>query len=141
MTSRRRTTAVALLEFAHGGMGVIQGATSCWPGTAARIELRGDQGTIVLEEGRIVTWQLADADDEEEAVMLSLEADAGSGSQDPMGIGSENHRLQIQDLIEAIHDERTPAVAGAEGRKAVEIVRAIYRSTTTGRACATALGG
>lgn len=125
-------TAVALLEFVHGGMGMIQGATSCWPGTAARIELRGDQGTIVLEEGRIVTWQLADAEDEEEAVMLSLEADTGSGSQDPMGIGSENHRLQIQDLIEAIHDERPPAVAGAEGRKAVEIVRAIYRSTTTG---------
>ena len=125
-------TAVALLEFAHGGLGVIQGATSCWPGTAARIELRGDQGTIVLEEGRIVTWQLADAEDEEEAVMLSLEADTGSGSQDPMGIGSENHRLQILDLIEAIHGERAPAVAGAEGRKAVEIVRAIYRSTITG---------
>ena len=125
-------TATALLGFAHGGMGVIQGATSCWPGTAARIELQGPQGTIVLEEGRIVTWQLADADDEEEAAMLSLEADTGSSSQDPMGIGSENHRLQIQDLIEAIHGDRAPAVAGDEGRKAVEIVRAIYRSATTG---------
>ena len=125
-------TATALLGFAHGGMGVIQGATSCWPGTAARIELQGPQGTIVLEEGRIVTWQLADADDEEEAAMLSLEAGTGSGSQDPVGIGSENHRLQIQDLIEAIQGDRASAVAGDEGRKAVEIVRAIYRSATTG---------
>ncbi|MXZ24691.1 MAG: Gfo/Idh/MocA family oxidoreductase [Caldilineaceae bacterium SB0665_bin_21] len=125
-------TATALLGFAHGGMGVIQGATSCWPGTAARIELQGPQGTIVLEEGRIVTWQLADADDEEEAAMLSLEAGTGSGSQDPAGIGSENHRQQILDLIEAIHGDRAPAVAGDEGRKAVEIVRAIYRSATTG---------
>jgi predicted dehydrogenase len=94
--------------------------------------LYGDQGTIVLEEGRIVTWQLSDADAEEETAMLSLEAGAGSGSQDPMGISSENHRLQIQDLIEAIHGDRAPAVAGDEGRKAVEIVRAIYRSATTG---------
>ncbi|MYC62676.1 MAG: Gfo/Idh/MocA family oxidoreductase [Caldilineaceae bacterium SB0661_bin_34] len=125
-------TATALLGFAHGGMGVIQGATSCWPGTAARIELQGPQGTIVLEEGRIVTWQLADADDEEEAAMLSLEAGTGSGSQDPAGIGSENHRQQILDLIEAIHGDRAPAVAGDEGRKSVEIVRAIYRSATTG---------
>lgn len=125
-------TAAAVLGFAHGGMGVLQGATSCWPGAAARIELQGDRGTIVLEEGRIVTWQLADADDEEEAAMLSLEADTGSGSQDPMGIDFENHRLQIQDLVEAIHGDRTPAVTGEEGRKAVEIARAVYRSAAGG---------
>ena len=72
--------------------------------------------------------------------MLSLEADIGSGSQDPMGIGFENHCLQIQDLIEAIHRDRAPAIAGDEGRKAVEIARhPPFRHH--GNACATALGG
>lgn len=61
--------------------------------------------------------------------MLSPEADTGSSSQEPMGMGSENHGPQIQDPIEATQGERVPAVAGDEGRK---IVRAIYRSVTTG---------
>ena len=123
-------TAAAVLVFAHGALGTIQGATSCWPGSPARIALHGDQGTITLEEGRIVTWQLADATPEEEAQMLHLEHGAGSGAQDPTAISYENHRRQIVDLIQALREERPPMVEGAEGRKAVEIVRAIYRSAT-----------
>ena len=121
-------TAAAVLVFAHGALGVIQGATSCWLGSPARIALHGDRGTIALEEGRIVTWQLADAAPEEEAQMLHLEHGAGSGAQNPPAISYENHHRQIQDLIAALREERPPAIEGAEGRKAVEIVRAIYRS-------------
>ena len=124
-------TASALLEFRSGALGVIQGSTNCWPGHPARIELNGDQGTIALEEGRIVTWRLADASPEEEAQMLGLELDQASGSQDPAGIGYENHRRQIVDLVEAIRQERPPWIEGAEGRRAVEIVCAIYRSAAS----------
>ena len=63
-------TASAVLVLRNGAMGVIQGATSCWPGDRARLELHGDQGTIVLEEGRIVTWKLADADSAEQSTPL-----------------------------------------------------------------------
>jgi len=119
-------TASAVLTFAHGGLGVIQGATSCWPGDRARVELHGDRGTIVLEEGRIVVWKLADATAEEETAMLTLETQQGSGAADPTAIGYEMHRRQIVDLIEAIQAGRPPAIQGNEARKAVEIIRAIY---------------
>jgi predicted dehydrogenase len=125
-------TASAVLRFQHGGLGVIQGATSSWPGDLARIELHGDQGTIVLEEGRITRWQLADAPPDEEAAMLGLEAAGGSGAGDPMAIGFERHRRQIVDLIGAIREGRAPAIEGAEARKSVEIILAIYRSAAGG---------
>lgn len=125
-------TASALLTFEHGGLGVIQGATSCWPGDRARVELHGDQGTIVLEEGRIVVWKLADASEEEEHAMLTLETQQGSGAADPTAIGYEMHRRQIVDLIEAIRTGRTPAIQGAEARKAVEIICAIYLAASNG---------
>ncbi len=48
-----------------------------------------------------------------------------------MAIGFEKHRRQIVDLIEAIHTGRPPAIQGAEARRSVEIVRAIYRSAAT----------
>src|SRR4030095_1775576 len=89
-TMETEDTASALLTFANGAFGVIQGATSCWPGDPARVELRGDKGTIVLEEGRIVTWKLADAPPGEEEAMLNLEGSGGgSGAGDPMAIGAE----------------------------------------------------
>jgi predicted dehydrogenase len=119
-------TACAVLTFGHGGLGVIQGATSSWPGDRARVELHGDRGTIVLEEGRIVRWQLADASAEEEQAMLNLETQQGSGAADPTAIGYEMHRRQLVDLIEAIQQGRPPAIQGAEARRSVEIIRAIY---------------
>ena len=125
-------TASAVLTYASGALGVIQGATSCWPGDPARVELHGDRGTIVLEEGRIVVWKLADAAPGEEAEMLALEAAGGSGAADPMAIGSEKHRRQIVDFVEAIRTGRPPAIQGAEARRAVEIVRAVYRSAASG---------
>jgi predicted dehydrogenase len=127
-------TASAVLNFSSGGMGVIQGATSCWPGEAARVELRGTQGTIVLEEGRIATWVLADAAEGEEAKMLQLETKQGSGSADPLGIGYEKHQRQILDMISAIHNDHEPIISGEEARKAVEIILAIYKSAQSKQA-------
>jgi UDP-N-acetyl-2-amino-2-deoxyglucuronate dehydrogenase len=126
-------TASALLTFGNGAMGVIQGATSSWPGDPARVELHGDRGAIIIEEGQIVKWKLADAQPGEEERMLNLEKSTGSGASDPTAIGFELHRRQILDLVEAIHHKRPPAVTGAEGRKSVEIVRAIYHSAAGGQ--------
>ncbi|MEZ4679067.1 MAG: Gfo/Idh/MocA family oxidoreductase [Caldilineaceae bacterium] len=132
-TMQTEDTACALLTFAGGGMGVIQGATSCWPGDRARVELHGDRGTIVLEEGRIVTWKLADAEDGEEEAMLTLEEQQGSGATDPTAIGYEMHRRQIVDLIEAIRHQRPPAIQGAEARRSVALIRAIYLAASEQR--------
>ena len=126
-------TAVALLKFAGGALGTVQGSTSCWPGEPARIAIHGDRGSIELEENQIVQWKLADAGPDEEAAMLNLEAASGSGAADPTAIGSEMHQRQVEDLIEAILTDRPPFIAGIEGRNAIEIIRAIYRSAETGR--------
>lgn len=129
-------TASAILTFKHGALGVIQGATSCWPGDRARLELHGDRGTICLEEGHIVTWKLADAASDEEEAMLNLETLQGSGASDPTAIGSERHRRQIVDFINAIHTGQPPLIEGAEARRSIEIIRAIYRSAQENRSIA-----
>jgi predicted dehydrogenase len=38
------------------------------------------------------------------------------------------HKLQIQDFLQAILEDRQPMVTGEEGRKTVELFTAIYRS-------------
>ncbi|GAB4565493.1 MAG: Gfo/Idh/MocA family oxidoreductase [Anaerolineae bacterium] len=119
--------AVALLSFANGAMGVIEGTTAAWPGMPARVEVHGDRGTIVLTEGQVTTWDLQDASDEERATVMGA-AVGGSGAADPMAIGHEGHRRQIASMVKAILEGQPLEVDGAEGRKAVEIIRGIYRS-------------
>ncbi|MCI0515613.1 Gfo/Idh/MocA family oxidoreductase [candidate division KSB1 bacterium] len=121
-------TATALLDFENGAQGVIQAATNCWPGDAARLEIHGHQGTIVLEEGRITRWQLLDATQAEANEMLSTDVDTSGGAQDPGGIHFQYHQRQIMDLIQAIRESRPPMIGGDEARKSVAIILAIYQS-------------
>ena len=125
-------TAAAVLRFENGAMGVIQGATSCWPGDQARVEIHGDRGTIVLENGRIVVWRLQDASAEEERCMLSLEEDLGSGASDPKGFSYEMHRRQIAEFVNAVREDRPVAIDGQEARRSMEIILGIYRSAESG---------
>ena len=52
----------------------------------------------------------------------------------PQGIlSSEGHRRQIEDFTKAIVEDRPPAIEGREGRKAVALIEAIYKSAVTGQ--------
>lgn len=127
-------TAVVLVEFRDGALGVIEGATSTYPGQPSRVELSGDKGTIVLEDGIVTRWDLADASPEEEEAMLRLEVSTGTGASEPMGISYHKHQRQIEDFVAAVWKNRSPLVDGIEGRKAVAIIQAIYQSAETGQA-------
>jgi UDP-N-acetyl-2-amino-2-deoxyglucuronate dehydrogenase len=61
-------------------------------------------------------------------------AAVSSGASDPRGINHAGHRDQLADFLQAIDEGRPPLVDGREGRKSVEIIRAIYESAKTGRA-------
>ncbi|MGW8258244.1 MAG: Gfo/Idh/MocA family protein, partial [Thermoguttaceae bacterium] len=51
------------------------------------------------------------------------------------------HARQFQDLVNAIRKGTKPLVDGPGGRKAVEIILAIYKSAETGRAVRLPLAG
>lgn len=126
-------TAAATLTFENGAYGALQATTASWPGMPARIELYGEAGTIVLEDGRITAWRLRDADAEEEAAMVRLEPASGSGSADPLAIGVERHRRQLEDFVAAVRERRAPAVPAGEARRAVELVLAVYAAARGGK--------
>jgi len=123
-------TAVAILEYEHGALGVIEGTTSVSPGESTRIELHGDDGTIILQETDIVKWACG----EETAPSEIAKPDTGGGAaSDPTAIGEYGHMVLIQDLANAILDDREPLIPGREARTAVELILAIYQSQREGR--------
>jgi predicted dehydrogenase len=58
------------------------------------------------------------------------------GSGDPSGMSWEEHRVQVRDLARALQEGRAPMIPGAEARRAVQLVMAVYESARSGRTVA-----
>lgn len=114
-------TAAALVRFDNGAMGTIEASTCTWPGFERRLEIHGDHGYVILRENAIERMEIPG-----ESVDRTQEAaEVGSCSR-PEAIGHAMHALQIGDLIRAVRGESAPLVDAAEGKKALQIIQAIY---------------
>jgi UDP-N-acetyl-2-amino-2-deoxyglucuronate dehydrogenase len=136
-------TAVALLEFENGGLGVIVASNSQYPGLWGRIRIHGHSGASIgveiergtafisgvtshVEPALIDVWTIPG---EEHLIDVWREEDlARSERIDPM---THYHALQIADFVAAIREGRPPAMTGRDGRAAVALFEAIYRSNAT----------
>jgi len=127
--------ATATLKFANGALGIIEATTAAYPGYLKRIELHGSEGTAVLEEEDLKAWDFAKKLRSDAAILKTMKTkkSKGGGAADPSAIGHHGHTMQFKDFVQAIRTDGTPAVDGHEGRRAVEIILAIYKSATTGR--------
>ena len=117
---------LAIIEFKNGAKGVIEGSTAVYPGLPERLEIHGEKGTAIIESGKLVKWAIQG---EEEVVEEKAEMSAAAEAS---AISENSHALQIQDFVNAILEDREPLVNGYEGRKALEVVLAVYRSAQTG---------
>lgn len=128
-------TAVAAIRFKNGALGVIQATTSVHPGYPKTIAIHGDKGSAVIEQEDVLRWDFTPAmpSDDEVKARFAAKVGASGGAADPKAISFEGHRRQLADFVEAIAENRAPAVDGREGRKAVALIRAIYESNRTGR--------
>ena len=126
--------AVAVLKFKSGAMGVIEGSTAIYPGLPRRLEIHGERGTVIFEGDKIKLWDFVGSEREGESeIKYYKNKKLGDASSEPTHFSAENHKLQIKDFIEAIKEDREPLINGEEGRKSLEIVRAIYFSGRTGK--------
>ena len=129
-------TAVAMLKFKNNSLGTIEASTACAPGCPRRIELSGTCGCVILEDDRITRWQFLYVMPEDDDIRCDNLAGEGlhGGSADPNAISSEGHRRQLQELTDAILNGSHLTTPGAEGKRAVERICAVYESARTGTA-------
>jgi UDP-N-acetyl-2-amino-2-deoxyglucuronate dehydrogenase len=128
-------TAVACLRFQSGALGVIQATTSVYPGLPKTIAIHGDHGSVVIEQDDVLRWDFTPEIPEDRAARerFAQKTGASGGSSNPAAISHTGHTRQLTDFVDAIEKGRTPLVDGREGRRAVEIILAIYRSAKTGQ--------
>ncbi len=117
-------TACIAVEYENGAIGTIQATTSVVPGYPRKIEICGTKGTIVLEESRIIRWDV----NGETLPADKVQPFEAVGHNDPQSIGIDKHQMQIEDFVKAVTEDRKPFVDVYEGRKAVDIILAAYES-------------
>jgi predicted dehydrogenase len=122
----------ALLEFGNGAIGVIEGSACVYPKNLDEtLSIFGEKGTAViggLAVNRTLVWDfLADEDSRRPEGPKAPNSEA-----DPPTVYGFGHIPLFEDFLDSIRDGREPAVSGSAGRKAVEIVLAIYLSQKRG---------
>ena len=116
-TIETEDTASALIEFANGVQATLDVTTAAPPGAPRRLRLAGTRGTLCLEGDRLV-----DAGDVPNATAPENAASAVVSD-------ASSHQRIIADFVDAIRTGRSPVCDGAEGRRSVELVEAVYRSS------------
>lgn len=116
----------ALLTFESGALGSIQAGTALYPGYPERLEIYGTQGSVILEGGKIIAWNVKGITKEIEEVEMN------SGANDPMAIDYKLHLAQIEEIVNDIRSDRSPRVSGEEARKSLALIQAVYDSSRKG---------
>jgi predicted dehydrogenase len=128
-------TVVACLHFANGALGVIQAATSARPGWPRTVAVHGDHGSVLIEQEDILRWNFVAETEEDRRIKARFARRAGvpGGASDPAAISHRGHTRQLADFLHALETNNPPAVDGREGRKAVQVVLAIYEAASASK--------
>lgn len=116
---------VALVKFKNGSYGVIEGTTDVYPKNLEEtLYLFGEKGTVKAggaSVNKIEEWQFSDGLDDVEKVIDEFH-------ENPPNIYGFGHTPLYADVIDAIKNGREPYVNAEAGRRALELVLAIYKS-------------
>jgi len=128
-------TCVAILRFRNGALGQLLAATSLFPGQMRRFLVGGRDGTAEILEEQLTAWHFRTeaADDAATRERFGGKSSTSGGAADPMAINYACHTRNFDDFLAAVREGRRPPLDGAEGRKAVAVVMACYKSARTGR--------
>lgn len=153
-------TLSATLAFENGAFGTIMGTTAMFPGQPARVEIGGENGTAISEQG-LKVFRFRDQRPEDDALAEKLAppppelwrkrveaaggpellAKLGMPASVSTGGGASNkdvkldlHSQNMRSIFAAWDEGRDAETAPAEARKAVAIVLAMYESVRKGGA-------
>jgi UDP-N-acetyl-2-amino-2-deoxyglucuronate dehydrogenase len=134
--------AVAVVRFESGALGVLHATTAAYPGLSARIQVHGDQGSIVIDNDELtfihVTPQGSRAEEKAmgsksdsinqlENYIATEEAGASAGSN-PGGLSPLAHRRQYENFLAALAGKEPLRVDLETNRQSIAIITGAYES-------------
>jgi len=121
---------IAVIKFKNGSYGIIEGTTDIYPKNLEEtLYLFGEKGTVKAggqSGNKIEVWRFEDESENPEEVIRQF-------SENPPNVYGFGHTPLYADVIDAIKTDRKPYVDAEAGRRALEMVLAIYKSAAEGQ--------
>jgi UDP-N-acetyl-2-amino-2-deoxyglucuronate dehydrogenase len=118
----------AVLRFKSGAIGSVEGSTVTWPeNLEGSVAIFGERGSVKVGGtalNRKVLWKV-DGELEHERELITHD------EIDPPSVYGQSHKAVIQEMVTALREGREHPQNGAEARKSVAVVLAIYESSRT----------
>ncbi|HDR7514035.1 Gfo/Idh/MocA family protein [Bacillus mobilis] len=116
-----------VVRFKNGALGVVEAAATIYPKNLEEsLSIFGETGTVKIggmNANQFTHLNVESLDEEETNVIIE------KVKSDPLG--KPGHQCIIEDMIEAIQQNRTPIVSGEDGKRALQFVLAFYESAET----------
>ena len=134
-------TAVAVVKFASGALGMIHGTTAAYPGLDASLRVYGSKGSAVISDDELVFLHETAGDAAEIAMSEPRASHVAGANQvtdddrlrpEDNGLGLA-HRAQLADFVDAVNTGRAPRIGTTQARTALSVILALYESASTGR--------
>lgn len=121
-------TAVVILRFKSGALGVIEATTAVRPkDLEGSLSLLGETGTVEIggfAVNQMKIWNFSEAMDGDEEVMEKY-------SVNPPNVYGFGHQAYYEHVVDSIVNDKKHLVDGLVGRKSLELINAIYESIET----------
>ncbi|MDN5332059.1 MAG: UDP-N-acetyl-2-amino-2-deoxyglucuronate dehydrogenase [Tepidanaerobacteraceae bacterium] len=110
----------AVIRFKNGAVGIVEASVCVYPENLEEtLGIFGENGTVLIGGkalNKIEVWNVK-----------------GKMPYEPKEIPTNLHMLLYEDMADAVVNDRQPLVNAREGKRAVELVLSIYKSSLTGK--------
>lgn len=121
---------IALIKFKNGAYGIVEGTTDIYPKNLEEtLYIFGEKGTVKAggqSDNIIEEWRFSDALDDPDEVKAKYH-------ENPPNVYGFGHTPLYANMIDAIKYDHEPYVTAEDGKRALELVLAIYKSAAEGR--------
>jgi UDP-N-acetyl-2-amino-2-deoxyglucuronate dehydrogenase len=123
-------TAVVILKFKNGAMGLIEATTAIRPkDLEGSISILGEKGSVEIggfAVNEMKVWNFSESIPEDNEVLTKY-------SVNPPNVYGFGHQEYYEHVVDCINNETPQLVDGLKGRKSLELINAIYESIETGK--------
>lgn len=122
-------TAVVVLKFSSGALGIIEATTAARPtDLEGSLSLLGEGGTVEIggfAVNEMKVWRFVTPQDGDDTVLSKF-------SVNPPSVYGFGHQAYYEHVVDCIEHDKRHLVDGLEGRRSLELINAIYESIETG---------
>ncbi len=116
----------ACFVFENGALGTLQTSTATKAAFPAKLTIFGSDGGLEID-GNVLTIHHGDGKTDVIDYAARQGGQVGSAT-DPKKFSLVAHSRLMNDFVDAIINDREPAINGEEGLKSIKVVRAVYES-------------